>query len=448
MTEENTPENEQNEQQQAKIQAVRGMKDILPADHEYFTVVKKAVRHRCRQAGFRRISTPILENREVFERGIGDATDIVEKEMFCLESRSGKKLVMKPESTASIMRSYIENGMSSWSQPVKLYYIEPHFRYDRPQKGRYRQFWQFGFEVIGARDYSIDVQVILLSVKILEDLGIADRFELQINTIGTPEVRKAYEEALQNHFFGRERNLCEDCKRRLEKNPLRILDCKNEDCQILASVAPKFDDFLDQDSKDYYEKVKEFLDELGIKYNENKKLVRGLDYYSDTVFEFWDKNEGAQNAIGGGGRYDGLAEILGGQPTPSAGVAFGMERVISHLKEAGVQPPDKDKIHVYVACLGDLAKKKAVKILADLNDRGVHALGAMGKTSMKAQLRMADKFNVDWTIILGEVEVRENIFILRNMERGAQETFPLDDIVDKIVERVGEDNLDIYNIGE
>lgn len=436
------------EGQVAKIQTVRGMRDLLPEDHEYFTIVKKAVRHRCRQAGFRRITTPILEYREVFERGIGDGTDIVEKEMFSLDSRSGKQMVMKPESTAAIMRSYIENGMASWSQPVKLYYIEPHFRYDRPQKGRYRQFWQYGFEVMGARDYSIDAQVILLSQKILEDLGIADRFELQLNTIGTPEIRKAYEEALQNHFVGKERNLCEDCKRRLEKNPLRILDCKNEDCQILASMAPKYDDFLDEESKDYYQKVKELLTELGIKYTENKKLVRGLDYYSDTVFEFWDKHEGAQNAIGGGGRYDGLAEHLGGQRTESVGVAFGLDRVVAHLQAAGITPPEKDKVHVYVACLGEIAKRKAVKILADLHDRGVHALGAMGKTSMKAQLRMADKFNVDWTIILGEVEVREGIFILRNMERGAQETFPLDDVVDKIVERVGENNLDTYSLGE
>lgn len=431
------------------VQSVRGMKDILPEDHEYFTMIKKVVRHRCRQAGFRRITTPTLEYIEVFERGIGSATDIVEKEMFTLESRSGKKMALKPEGTAGTMRAYLQHGMGSLSQPVQLYYIEPHFRYDRPQKGRYRQFWQYGVEVIGARDFSIDAQIILLAYKILKDLNIADRFELQINTIGTPVCRKSYENALQNYFCGRERNLCEDCKRRLEKNPLRILDCKNDDCQILASLAPKFDQFLDAESKDYYQKVLEFLTELGISYTENKKLVRGLDYYCDIVFEFWDKHQGAQNAIGGGGRYDGLAELFGSPlTTPATGFAFGVERVISHLKEAGIKPPAKDKVHVFIACLGDWAKRKAVKILGDLHDAGVHALGAMGKASMKSQLKMADKFDVDWTIILGEVEVRENVGILRNMQRGAQEIFPLDDIVAKIVEKIGQKELDTYKLGE
>ena len=241
-----------------KLQTVRGMKDFLPEDHEYYTIIKKAVRHRCRQAGFKRITTPILEHVAVFERGIGNATDIVEKEMFTLKDRSNNLLVMKPEGTAGIMRAYIEHGMASKTQPVQLYYIEPHFRYDRPQKGRYRQFHQFGFEIIGTRDYSVDAQAILLSHQILSDLKIRDRFELQINTIGTIECRKNYEEALQNHFYGRERNLCDDCRRRLDKNPLRILDCKNEDCQILASMAPKFDDYMDEESKEYYKNVLSF----------------------------------------------------------------------------------------------------------------------------------------------------------------------------------------------
>ncbi|MCT4591808.1 MAG: histidine--tRNA ligase [Candidatus Gracilibacteria bacterium] len=431
-----------------KLQTVRGMRDILPEEHEYFTLVKKAVRHRCRQAGFKRITTPTLEYADVFERGVGDATDIVEKEMYTFESRSAKRMSMKPEGTAGIVRAYIEHGMSSWSQPVQFYYIEPHFRYDRPQKGRYRQFHQFGFEVIGARDFSIDAQIINLSYKILKDLGIVDRFELQVNTIGTPECRKSYEDALQNYFFGKERSLCEDCQRRAEKNPLRILDCKQEDCQILASMAPKFDDYLDDESREYYQNVLAFLTELGVPYVENKKLVRGLDYYSDTVFEFWDKTQGAQNAIGGGGRYDGLCELLGGQATPAVGVAFGVERVIAHMQEVNVEPPKKDKVHVYVACLGDFAKKKAVKILSDLHDAGIHALGAMGKASMRSQLKNADKFDVDWTIILGEIEVKENIAIIRNMERGAQETISLDDVVENIISKIDKKEIDRYEVGE
>jgi len=432
-----------------KFQAVRGMKDLLPQDHDYFTIVKKAIRHRCRQAGFKRITTPLLEQIEVFERGLGNATDIIEKEMFVLEDRSNNKLALRPEITAGIMRAYLQNGLFNLSQPVQLYAIDPCFRYDRPQKGRYRQFWQLSVEVIGARDPSIDAQVILLAQKILEDLKINDHFTLQINTIGTPECRQKFEEALENHFIGKERNLCEDCQRRLHKNPLRILDCKNEDCQILSSIAPKFDSFLDDQSKQFYEKVLGFLEELKIPYQENKKLVRGLDYYCDTVFEFWDKSTGSQNAIGGGGRYDGLGEVLGSSfNIPSVGFAAGIERIIDHLKEADIKPPRKDKLHIFVACLGDIAKKKAVKILADLHDSGVHALGAMGKSSINAQLKMANKFEADWTLILGEVEVQENVIIIRDMKKGSQEKYPLEKAVKEIISKIGKNNLDLYHLGE
>ncbi len=439
--------------QLSKLKSVKGMKDILPDEHAYYTIVKKAVRHRCRQAGYKRITTPILEDVRVFERGIGKATDVVEKEMYTLETQSRKEskkkiLALKPESTAGVVRAYIQNGMSSWSQPVQLYYIEPHFRHDNPQKGRYRQFWQYGIEVIGSRDPSVDAQVILLAQKILKDLKIADRFELQINTIGTPECRKKYEEALQNHFIGKERNLCEDCQRRVAKNPLRILDCKKEDCQILASLAPKFDNFLDEESKEFYKKVLDLLDELEIKYIENKKLVRGLDYYCDIVFEFWDKEQGSKNAIGGGGRYDGLCEMLGGEPTPGIGFAFGIERIIAHLKETEIKPPNKDKLHIFVTCLGDLAKQKAIKIISDLQDAGIHTLGSLGKASMRAQLRMANKFEADWTIILGEIEVLDNVAIIRNMTESSQINVPLNEIVERMIEKIGKENLDRYSLGE
>ena len=443
-----TTGDDQNQKKPEKLQTLRGFNDILPDEYDYYTLIKKVARHRLRQSGFRRISTPMMEYIDVFARGIGDTSDIVSKEMFTMESRSGKMMALKPEATAGIMRAYLEHGMINLPQPVQLYCIEPHFRYDRPQKGRFRQFHQVDFEVIGARDASIDAQVIHLSYKILEDLNIVNHFSLQINTLGNIEVRKQYNEALRDYFYGKERHLPEQCVAQLDKNPLRILDSKDEDVQILVSMAPKMEDFLDDESRQFYDELKSFLTELNIPFTENKNLVRGFDYYTDTVFEFWDKNQGAQNAIGGGGRYDGLAEIMGGVHTPAMGVAMGVERIIAHLKEEGIVPPEKDKTHVFVAQLGGVAKQKALQLIADLHDRGVHARGAVGKASMKNQLRIADKFGVDWTILVGEVEVRENTAILRNMKAGTQEVMSMDDVVDKVVKIVGEENLDVYNLGE
>ncbi len=431
-----------------KYQTLRGFHDVLPDEYDFHTLVKKVARHRLRQAGFRRVSTPVMEETGVFIRGVGDTTDIVEKEMFTMTSRSGKSMTMKPESTAGIVRAYIEHGMMNLPQPVQLYYIEPHFRYDRPQKGRYRQFYQLGFEVIGARDASIDAQIILLSYKILSDLKIEHHFSLQLNTLGNLDVRRQYNDALRNYFYGKERHLPEDCLARLEKNPMRILDSKNEDVQILVSMAPKLESFIDKESLEYYTEVKSFLQELEIPYSENTSLVRGLDYYTDTVFEFWDKNQGAQNAIGGGGRYDGLVELLGGRSTPGVGVAFGVERIIDHMLEEGVVPPQKDRVPIFVAQLGGVSKKKAVRILSELHDQGVHARGAMGKASMKHQLEMANKFGVDWAIIIGEVEVRENKAILRNMKEGTQEIVSMDDVIRKTIENVGKDKVDTYALGE
>jgi histidyl-tRNA synthetase len=439
---------DQAEPQVQKYQTLRGFQDILPDEYDYFTLVKKVARHRLRQAGFRRISTPVLEETGVFTRGVGDTTDIVEKEMFTFQSRSETSMTLKPEGTAGIVRAYIEHSMMNLPQPVQLYCIEPHFRYDRPQKGRYRQFHQVDFEVIGARDASIDAQVILLSWKMLRDLGIGHRFSLQINTIGSAEVRKEYNDALRNYFYGKERHLSDELRHRLEKNPMRILDSKDEDVQILVALAPKLRDFLDDTSLSYYAEIKEFLQELKIPFVENQTLVRGLDYYTDTVFEFWDKNTGAQNAVGGGGRYDGLVELLGGRPTPAVGVAFGIERLVAHMKEENIIPPKKDKIPVFVAQLGGIAKKKAMSLLSELHDQGVHAIGAVGKASMKYQLEMANKFTADWAVLIGEVEVREGRAILRNMNAGTQEIVPFEGVVERIIDLVGKDTLDTYSLGE
>ena len=430
------------------FQTPKGVHDILPRDHEFYTYIKKVVRHRLRQAGFKRISTPIFEYTDVFARSIGDATDIVEKEMYTFEDKKGRSLTLKPEGTAGVVRAYIEHGMKQLPQPVELYYIEPHFRYDRPQKGRYRQFWQLGFEIIGELDPALDAQVIYIANKINEDLGIERLFEIQLNTIGSLEDRKKYIQALKDYYYGKERSLCEHCKSRLEKNPLRLLDCKNEDCMILAELAPKMTDYLSKESLEYYEDVKEYLNELGIPFKENPKLVRGLDYYSNTVFEFWDAKEGAQNAIGGGGRYDGLVEKMGGQPTPAVGYAAGIERIIAHMKREKIRVPHKDNIHVFVAQLGKEAKKKCLKLIDEMREQGIRTIGALGKGSMKQQLKLADKFNAPYTLILGITEVREGTIIIRNMEKGSQEVVKFDQVIDEIISRIGEKNLDKYSPGE
>lgn len=431
-----------------KLQTPLGVFDILPEDHLYYTHIKKVVRHRCRQSGFRRITTPTFEFTDVFQRSIGDATDIVQKEMYTFSDRKDRSLTLKPEGTAGVVRAYLQHGMKELPQPVELYYIEPHFRYDRPQKGRYRQFWQFGFEVIGELDPALDAQTIQLSHKIFEDLGIAHLLSLQINSIGCPICRAEYITQLLNYYVGKERSLCENCRGRLEKNPLRLLDCKEEDCQILAQLAPKLKMYLCKECKEFQAKVLEFLEATDIEYQENDKLVRGLDYYTRTVFEFWDKTEGAQNAVGGGGRYDGLIELMGGAPTPAVGTAFGMERIILNMKKEKISVPSKDYLHIFVAQLGDEAKKKCLNLLWELRERGVKTVGALGKGSMKAQLRLADKFNVPYTLILGITEVRENTIIIRDMAKGQQRIVPFDMIIDEVVSLIGEKNLDKYSPGE
>ncbi len=430
------------------LRTPKGVHDILPDDHDYHTYLKKVVRHRARQAGFRRISTPILEYTEVFQRGIGESSDIVSKEMYTFPDRKDRSLTMKPEGTAGVVRAYIQHGMSQLPQPVMLYYFEPHFRYDRPQKGRYRQFWQFGFEVLGEMDSALDAQVIHMAYKINQDLGVDGIFNLQINTIGTPEARQEYMKVLQDYYLGKERSLCEDCLSRLKTNPLRLLDCKEEDCLILAQLAPTMKDYLDKESIAYHEELKGYLDEMGIKYEENPKLVRGLDYYSKTVFEFWDKETGSQNAIGGGGRYDGLAELLGGQPTPGIGYAAGVERIIANMKKEKIRVPSKDDLHVFVAQLGNEAKKKCLPLIDELRDAGIKTMGALGKGSINIQLRLANKFKVVYTVLMGITEVREGTAIIRNMQKGVQETVPYDEVVERLVKLIGEENLDKYTPGE
>lgn len=431
-----------------KQQTPTGIHDILPKDHEYFTFIKKVARHRFRQAGFRRITTPIIEHTEVFKRAVGEDTDIVSKEMYTFLDNSGRSLTLKPEGTAGVVRAYIQHGMKELPQPVELYYIEPHFRYDRPQKGRYRMFWQIGAEIIGESDPALDVQCIFLAFKLFRDLGIDKKISLQINNIGSKKSREKYREALLNYYAGKERSLCEDCQRRLNTNPLRLLDCKVEDCRILAQMAPKFAEYRTPEDEAFHSQVKELLEELELTYTENPQLVRGLDYYTQTVFEFWDSEVGAQNAVGGGGRYDGLVELMGGPETPAVGFALGIERIINQMKTNNVRVPSKDEVHIFVAQLGDEAKKKSLRLIDNLREAGIRTVGALGKGSMKAQMRLADKFAVPYCLILGATEVREGVVILRDMAKGQQRAVPMAEAVAEVIKVIGKENLDTYSPGE
>jgi len=412
-----------------KLQSPKGTHDILPDEYCYFELVRNTVEKCCKEFGFGRISTPIFENKELFQRSVGAISDIVEKELYVFKTASGKEYALKPEGTAGVVRAYIQHGMSSWPQPVQLYYIEPHFRHDRPQAGRFRQFHQFGFEVIGEIDPVLDAQIIQLANQINSDLKISNHLKLQINSLGCAECRPKYIVALKDFYFGKERSLCDSCNNRLEKNPLRLLDCKAEDCQLLSFLAPKISNFWCGECASHFTQVKEFLTELKIPFVENLSLVRGLDYYTRTVFEFWDEKDGAQNAIGGGGRYDKLIADLGGVDVPALGYAAGIERIIAHMKTAEIKIPHDQNMQIFVAPLGVEAKKKALKLLEDLRKAGIRASGALGKNSMKSQMKLADRFGASLAIIFGQIEIQDGTIIIRDMKKGSQEIVLFKDIV-------------------
>jgi len=443
-----TPEKERKRKSSKKekvgkgIQLLRGMKDILPADQIYWQYLIKKAEQLAAYYGFKRIDTPILEMSSLFKRSIGDTTDVVEKEMYTFTDASGENISLRPEATASICRAYIEHGMINQPQPVKFYYWGPMFRHDRPQSGRYRQFYQFGLETIGEQNPAVDVELILFCHLFFKEIGLDINFE--INSIGSPDSRVEYKKNLVAYYRRKKRYLCADCQKRLTKNPLRLLDCKADQCQEYKEEAPQIVDWLDEESRNHFMKVLEYLDGLNIPYNLNPFLVRGLDYYTKTVFEIIpviedeEEKDKRQNELGGGGRYDGLIELLGGQPIPACGFSLGLERIISAMRKKEIEPVISKVPLVFLAQIGEQAKQKSFKLLEDFRKEKVAVFQLFAKDSLKSQLELADKLGIRYVLILGQKEVLEGTILLRDMEGGVQETIDFDKVVSEVKNKLKE----------
>ena len=407
--------------------APRGTVDILPADQDYWAHVQQRAADVCRLYGYQRLDTPIFEDYGLFARSDAGGTDLVEKEMYVFEDRSGQKLTLRAENTAPVCRAYLEHGMSNLPQPVRLYYIGPTFRYERPQAGRYRQHHQFGCEALGDASASLDVEVIELALGFLSSLGL-QQLSVLLNSIGCRECQPQYVEVLRRHYQGLAAGVCDDCRVRMVRNPLRLLDCKEPACKLIADEAPRISDYLCPACQEHFQEVQAQLNLLGIPFTLNHKLVRGLDYYTRTVFEILPQREGGQSAIVGGGRYDGLIEQIGGRPTPGVGFATGIERIILNLREQGLQAPPLAAPVVYLAHIGEAAHRAAVALAATLRGQHIGVLASTGGKSLKAQLRQANSIGVCYTVILGDDEVQRGEAVVRDMAANSQATVSLDSL--------------------
>ena len=404
--------------------APRGTSDILPSEQPYWRFIEQKVVNICQLYGYDRIDVPAFEDTGLFSRSIGEETDIVQKEMYTFEDRGGNKITLRPEGTAPVCRAYLEHGMHNLPQPVKLYYIGSIFRYERPQAGRYRQHYQFGYEAIGDDDPALDAGVIDMAWQFFSSLNL-HRLSLVLNSIGCKQCRPEYLAALKNYYASYITGLCSDCKTRFDQNPLRLLDCKKPVCQQIANSAPKSTDYLCPRCADHFNQLKSYLGLLEIPFVLNHRLVRGLDYYTRTVFEVQPEAEGAQSTLGGGGRYDDLIEELGGRPTPAIGFAAGIERIILNLKQQGIAVPTLPKPKVFLAYIGDDARDEAIKLAARLRKDGIGVIQAVGDKSLKAQLRQANSLGTSHAVIIGDEEVKNGTVILRDMTTSDQKTLPI-----------------------
>ncbi len=413
----------------------RGTEDVLPSEVKLWQKIENTARACCDLFGYKEIRTPVFESTELFSRGVGETTDVVQKEMYTFLDKGGRSVTLKPEGTATLVRSYIENSLYANPQPTKLAYIIPCFRYEKPQSGRLREFHQFGIECFGAESPETDVEVISLAHTFLNKIDIKG-ISLYINSIGCPACRKAYNEKLKEYFKAREERLCETCKERLEKNPMRIIDCKSPICSEIAKDAPRMVDYLCEECSTHFEKTKAGLDNIGISYTVNPDIVRGLDYYTKTVFEFVSDSLGAQSTVCGGGRYSGLVEELGGKPTEGIGFAMGIERLVLTIKNQGAEADNDICPEVFLGAIGDDAVKIAQKTVYDLRQKGVFAEQDLCGRSVKAQMKFANKLGAKYSAVIGDDEIANNKINLKNMESGEQKEISL--TADSIYEYITE----------
>jgi len=421
-----------------KIQIPRGTQDILPGAVELWQYVESKVRELCRRYNYQEIRTPLFEHTELFQRGVGETTDIVEKEMYSVSNpRSSDELTLRPEGTAGVVRSYVENKMyGSPNQPTKLYYLGPMFRHERPQAGRYRQFVQFGVEAIGSSDPAIDAEVIGLAIRFYQELGLKG-LSVELNSVGTWEDRARHREVLLAFLNGVRSQLCPDCQSRIDRNPLRVLDCKNETCKRLTKDAPSILEYLSEESAAHFEAVQGYLDALQIPYQVNPRLVRGLDYYTLTAFEIKMAEIGAVETLCGGGRYNGLVAELGGEDMPGIGFALSIERLLLALEKQGIQLPQNSGIDCYVVVQTPEAKRTAFMLADQLRRAGISAELDYLDRKMKAQLKQADRLGARFTAILGEAELANGTVMLKEMQTGEQQEVKQGELVTVLAARRG-----------
>lgn len=413
------------------IRKPKGTRDILPEDINKFRSVEKIASDTAECFGFKEIRMPTFEKTSLFKRGVGDTTDVVQKEMYSVSAKNpqGEKepedFTLRPEGTAGCVRAVIENGLLNGAMPLKLFYIINCFRHEKPQSGRFREFSQFGIELFGPSSSSADAEIITLAASMIERLGIKNA-ELRINSIGCQDCRKEYHKTLREYFSARIEKLCPTCLERLEKNPMRLLDCKSPVCSEAAKDAPIITDYLCNDCSEHFEELKSRLDSLKLDYKTDPKIVRGLDYYSRTVFEFSSAGIGAQSAICGGGRYDGLIPMLGGKPVPALGFAAGIDRLILAMQSQGADFIAASKCDVYIAPIGSEAEKKAAELIRNLRAEGFNAEHDLMGRGIKAQMKYADKLGASFTLVIGDNELTENKAKLKNMTSGEEAEIPLD----------------------
>ena len=416
--------------------APRGTKDVTPKDVYKWHYVEKKFREICALYGYEEIRTPIFEHTEIFARSVGDTTDVVQKEMYTFTDRGDRQLSLKPEGTAGVIRSFIENKMYADTQPTKLYYITPCFRYERPQAGRQRQFHQFGIEVLGSDGPSVDAEVISLAVQFFNELGLKN-LSVNINSVGCPKCREAYNKKLKEYLDKKTDVLCETCLERKDKNPMRVIDCKNPQCKENLKDIPFMIDNLCDDCKEHFETLKKYLTEMGIDFVVDKTIVRGLDYYRKTAFEIISNDIGAQSTVCGGGRYDGLVELLGG-PKDISGIGFGLgvERLLLTLENNNIEIDNPKSTDIYIATIGDAAKTRSFKIIRDLRANHISADNDHLNKSIKAQFKYSDKINAKYTVVIGDDELANDTATLKNMQTSEQTTIKLSEIVDELKKRL------------